>query len=58
MHIFRNFPILRILSASLLVPVTFGTVRVCLKMWYWVHVVSCLVSPEVVSGRCAVGKCV
>ena len=25
---------------------------------YWVHVVSCLVSPEVVSGRCAVGKCV
>ena len=22
------------------------------------HVVSCLVSPEVVSGRCAVGKCV
>ena len=26
--------------------------------WYWVHVVSCLGSPEVVSGRCAVGKCV
>ena len=25
---------------------------------YWVHVVSCLVSPEVVSGQCAVGKCV
>ena len=25
---------------------------------YWVHVVSCLGSPEVVSGRCAVGKCV
>ena len=25
---------------------------------YWLHVVSCLVSPEVVSGRCAVGKCV
>ena len=23
---------------------------------YWVHVVSCLGSPEVVSGRCAVGK--
>lgn len=43
MHIFRNFPILRILSASLLVPVTFGTVRVCLKMWYpkfqWVTIV-------------------
>ena len=29
-----------------------------LKWRYWVHVVSCLVSPEVVSGRCAVGKCV
>ena len=25
---------------------------------YWVDVVSCLVSPAVVSGRCAVGKCV
>ena len=25
-------------------------------MMYWVHVVSCFVSPEVVSGRCAVGK--
>jgi len=28
------------------------------KCTYWVHVVSCLVSHEVVSGRCAVGKCV
>ena len=32
--------------------------RVCHTGIYWVHVVSCLVSPEVVPGRCAVGKCV
>ena len=43
----------------------FSTCGVCLQSLlfprypkYWVHVVSCLGSPEVVSGRCAVGKCV
>ena len=29
---------------------------ILLTLSYWVHVVSCLGSPEVVSGRCAVGK--
>ena len=33
-------------------------IGVSMYMLYWVHVVSCLGSPEVVSGRCAVGKCV